>query len=111
MAFAGFAEEDSFDAAAGAKGFFDEADAFDADGAGFRGKATAQGHAEFLEPAIVAAGEDSRRGCGRAGGVTRGFAGGSHQVERNKFRAWEANRGQQRRPLLAGVLMLVLRPK
>jgi hypothetical protein len=33
MAFAGFAEEDSFDAAAGAKGFFDKADAFDAHGA------------------------------------------------------------------------------
>src|SRR5579863_1115804 len=37
MAFAGFAEEDSFDAAAGAQGFLDKAHAFDADGAGFRG--------------------------------------------------------------------------
>ena len=39
MAFAGFAEEDGFDAAAGAKGFFDEADAFYADEAGFGGQA------------------------------------------------------------------------
>ncbi len=31
MAFAGLAEEDCFDAAAGAKRFFDEADAFNAD--------------------------------------------------------------------------------
>src|SRR5208282_3202479 len=42
VAFAGLAEEDGFDAAAGAESFFDEADAFDSDRAGFRGQAAAQ---------------------------------------------------------------------
>ena len=37
MAFAGFAEQDGLDRAAGAKGFFDQADAFDADTARFSG--------------------------------------------------------------------------
>lgn len=62
MAFAGFAEEDRFDGAAGAQGFFDQADTFDADGAGFRGQAAAERHAELFEPAILAAGKDSGRG-------------------------------------------------
>ncbi len=62
VALAGFGEEDGLDAAARAESFFDEADAFDADGAGFRGQATAKRHAEVLEPAIVAAGQDSRSG-------------------------------------------------
>lgn len=83
MAFAGLAEEDCFDAAAGAKRFFDEADAFDADGAGLRGKTAAERHAEFFEPAIVAAGEDSGHGCARCG--TSGFAGGGHCRQGNKF--------------------------
>jgi hypothetical protein len=48
MAFAGFAEEDGFNAAAGAESFFDEADTFDADGAGLRWQAAAKRHAEFL---------------------------------------------------------------
>jgi len=89
VAFAGLTEEDRFDATAGTKRFFDEADAFDADGAGFRGKTAAERHAEFFEPAIVAAGEDSGRGCARCG--ASGFAGGSHQGERSKFRAGEVN--------------------
>jgi hypothetical protein len=42
MAFAGFAEEDSIDAAAGAKRFLDKADAFDTDGAGLRWQASAK---------------------------------------------------------------------
>jgi hypothetical protein len=62
MTFAGFAEKDRFDGATGAQGLFDEADAFDADGAGFRGQASAERQAEFFEPAILAAGEDSGRG-------------------------------------------------
>ena len=37
MALAAFAEEDGFDAAAGAESFFSEANAFDAYGAGFCG--------------------------------------------------------------------------
>ena len=89
MTLAGFAEEYCFDAAAGAKRFFDEANAFDANGAGFRGKTAAECHAEFFEPAIVAAGEDSGRGCARCG--ASGFAGGSHQGERSKFRAGEVS--------------------
>ena len=54
VAFAGFAEEDGFNLATGGEGFFDEAEAFDADGVGFGGQAAAEGHAEELEPAIVA---------------------------------------------------------
>jgi hypothetical protein len=40
VALAGFAEEDRVDAAAGFEGFFDEACAFDTDGAGFGGEAS-----------------------------------------------------------------------
>ncbi len=85
MALAGFAEENRFDAAAGTKRFFDEADAFDADRAGFRGQTAAERHAEFLEPAVVAASEDSGRDCVCASSVAGGFAWGGHQWERNKF--------------------------
>jgi hypothetical protein len=56
MALAGFAEENRLDAATGAKRFFDEADSFDADGAGFRRQAAAESHAELFEPAVVSAG-------------------------------------------------------
>jgi hypothetical protein len=93
MAFAGFTEEDSFDAAAGAKGFFDEADSFDAYGAGFGGQAAAESHAKLFEVAIVAARQDSGRGRRRAGGVAGGFAWGSHQGERNKFPTVRGNPG------------------
>ena len=62
VAFAGFAEEDCFDRTTRAKGFFDQADAFDADGAGFRGQTAAERHAKLFEPAVVAAGEDAGRG-------------------------------------------------
>src|SRR5579859_3135606 len=64
MAFAGLAEENGIDAATGVKSFFDESDAFDANGAGFCGKPAAKRHAEFFEPAVVPAGEDSGHGCG-----------------------------------------------
>jgi hypothetical protein len=57
MAFAGFAEEHGANGTTGTKRFFDKADTFDADGARLSGKAAAESHAEFLEPAIVAAGE------------------------------------------------------
>ena len=89
VAFAGFAEEHSFDAAAGAKRFLDETDAFNADRAGFRGQTAAQRHAEFLEPAIVAAGEDARRSS--AWGAAGGFAGGGHCSERSKLSTTEGN--------------------
>jgi len=58
MAFAGFAEEDCFDATSGAEGFFDKAGAFNADGTVFGGKAAAESDAELLEPAVLAAGEE-----------------------------------------------------
>jgi len=58
MTAAGFGKENSFDAAARSQGFFGEADAFDADGARFGGKAAAQRDAKFLEPAIFAARDD-----------------------------------------------------
>ena len=76
MALAGFAEEDRFDGAARAKRFFDQADAFDADGAGFCGQAATERQAELLEPAIVPAGEE-RRGA-MVHRATRGFAWGGH---------------------------------
>ena len=86
VAFAGFAEEDCLDGAAGAQGFFDQADAFDADRAGLRGQAAAERHAELFEPAIVAASEDSGRCFRCVGSVAGGFARSGHQGERNKFR-------------------------
>ncbi len=64
VALAGFAEEDGFDFAAGGEGFFDEAEPFDADGAGFGGEAPAKGHAEELEPAVVAGGDGGGGGFG-----------------------------------------------
>jgi hypothetical protein len=63
MAFARFAEEHGLDATAGTQRFFDEADAFYADEAAFRGQTAAESHAELLEPAIVAAGEERRLTC------------------------------------------------
>src|SRR5579859_3221964 len=95
MAFAGFAEEYGIDAAAGTKGFFDKADSLDADGAGFRGKPAAKRHAEFFEPAVVPAGEDSGRVCG--GSVTSGLFCGSHRRQSNKFTRHEGN-GPGREP-------------
>jgi hypothetical protein len=64
VAFAGFAEENGFDAAGGAESFFNEARAFDADGAVFRGKAATEGDAKLLEPAVFAAGEEVGGGGG-----------------------------------------------
>ncbi|GAC1621293.1 MAG: hypothetical protein NVS9B13_12620 [Candidatus Acidiferrum sp.] len=54
MAFAGFAEENGFDAAAGAKRFLHQPGALDTDASGLGGQTAAQGHAELLEPAILA---------------------------------------------------------
>ncbi len=78
MAFAGFAEEDGLNAATGTQSFFDEAYAFDADEAVFRGQAAAQSHAELLEPAIVAAGEERR--------VVRGTSVARHLSRRSHHR-------------------------
>jgi hypothetical protein len=82
MAFAGFAEEDGFDAAGGAESFFDEADAFDADGTVFGGEAAAESDAELLEPTVVAAGEE----VGGGGG----FGRGGHGRKGSKCRGWNA---------------------
>src|SRR5258708_18755593 len=76
MALTRFTEEDGLDAASRAQGLFDEADAFDADVAGFGGQAAAKGHAKGLEPAIVATGEN--RWCARRASQTGVFAGSSH---------------------------------
>ena len=62
VAYAGFAEEDCFDGAAGFEGFFYEAKAFDAYAAGIGLEAAAEGDAKLFEPAVVAAGEE---GIGR----------------------------------------------
>src|SRR5215472_11568187 len=67
VAFAGFAEQDCFDFAAGGEGFFDKAEAFDADRAGFGGEAAAEGHAKQFQPAIVAAHDRCRSGFCRRG--------------------------------------------
>jgi hypothetical protein len=64
------------DAATGTHSFFDEPDTFNANEAVFRGQAAAESHAELLEPAIVAAGEERGLTCGAS--VTSGFAGRSH---------------------------------
>jgi hypothetical protein len=48
MAFAGFAEEDGFDGAAGFEGFMDEAKAFDAYAAGVCLEAAAEGDAKLF---------------------------------------------------------------
>jgi len=73
MAFAGFAEEDGLDAAGGPESF-STAGAFDADGTVFGGKAAAEGHAELLEPAVFAAGEEVGGDGGGFGsrGIPRG---------------------------------------
>jgi hypothetical protein len=84
MALAGFAEENRVDAAAGAQSFFDEADAFYSDGAGFGGQPTAQGKAKFLEPAILATGNRGGRWA-RCAGVAGEFAKSGHECERSKF--------------------------
>ena len=82
VAFAGFAEEDGFDAAGGAESFFNEARAFDADGAVFRGKAAAEGDAKLLEPAVFAAGEE-------VGGIG-GFGRRGHWRKVSKFAGGKA---------------------
>src|SRR5258708_6459613 len=76
MTFAGFAEEDGLNAAAGTQSFFDKPDALDADEAVFRGQAAAESHAELLQPAVVAAGEE--RGLAGGANVTSRFAGRCH---------------------------------
>src|SRR6266478_6414724 len=75
MAFTGFAEEHGLNAAAGTQRFFDEAHAFNANEAAFRGQAAAESHAELLEPAIVAACQERGRTFGAS--ITSGFAGRS----------------------------------
>jgi hypothetical protein len=76
MATSGFTEKHSFDAATRAQSFFDEPDTLDAHESVLCGQAAAQSHAELLEPAIVATGEERR--VVRGTSVTGGFAGGCH---------------------------------
>jgi len=90
MALAGFAEEPRADAAPGTKRFFDESHAFHANEAVFRRQTAAQSHAELLEPAIVAAGEERRAIHGRAV-IASSFARCSHYVEGSKFSIVQAN--------------------
>ena len=105
MAFAGFAEQDGFDAAGGAQGFFDEAGAFDANGTVFGGKAAAEGHAELLEPAVFATAEEVGRVCrtraaggfgssGHCGEVSK-FAGGRRRAVSYEFSVASEERGEE----------------
>lgn len=83
MAFAGFTEEHGADWAGGTEGFFDEARAFDTDGARFGRKASAKSYAKFLEPFVFAGGDDGRMRRGlarRAGRVGPGGHGGQFTV-------------------------------
>src|ERR1700730_7844071 len=70
MALAGFAEQHCLDGARGAKRFFNQAYAFDADGTRFGRQSAAQCETKFLQPAIVAA-----RDRGRSTGSSRGASG------------------------------------
>ena len=76
MAFAGFAEEHRLNAAAGTESFFDQAHALNADESVFRGQAAAESHAELLEPAIVATGEE--RGLTGGASASCDLTGCSH---------------------------------
>jgi len=76
VALACFAEENGLDGAAGTQGLLDEANAFNADESVVRGQTSAQGYAELLEPAIIAAGEE--RGVICRTSAARSFARGSH---------------------------------
>jgi hypothetical protein len=58
MTLAGLAEENSFDAAARTKSFFDKTRAFNANGTAIGGQSAAKSHAEVLEPPVVAAGDE-----------------------------------------------------
>ena len=79
VALARFAEKDGLDFASGGKGFFDQADAFNANRPGLGGKSATQGHTEELQPAIVAGGQRSRGGFDGRGHFTwkrsRGMGG------------------------------------
>lgn len=74
MPLTGFAEKHGVNLAAGAKGFLNQADTFDADEAPFGGQTAAKSHAELLQPAIVAAAEERRviRGTSGARDLSRG---------------------------------------
>ena len=89
MALAGFAEQQGLDPAAGAERFFDQAHAFYAHKAIFRGQAAAEGHAKLFEPAIVAAGE--QRGFAGRSRVSCRLARRSHSLEVSKFQPAGAN--------------------
>src|SRR5215472_3457889 len=73
MPLAGLAEEHGLNGTPGAQRFFDEADAFDPDEAAFGGQPAAQRHPKLLEPAIVAAREESGLPSGTT--VTHGSPG------------------------------------
>jgi hypothetical protein len=77
MTFAGLAEQDGTNGRTRAQSFFDEARAFDANRTRFGRKAAAKSDAKFFKPAIVTAGEESRRGRSGAIGFER-FARSGH---------------------------------
>jgi hypothetical protein len=89
MALAGFAEEHSLNAATGAEGLFNETWAFDTDEAVFGSQAPAESHAKFLEPTILAAGQERRVTSGAR--TASDFSGRGHHVEGSKFSIVEAN--------------------
>jgi len=76
MAFARFAEEHGLDPAAGSQCFFNKSRAFNANESVFRRKPAAKSHAELLEPAIVAAGE--QRGIASRASAASSFSGSCH---------------------------------
>lgn len=85
----GLAEEHGLNGAAGTQGFFDEADAFNADEAVFRWQAAAESYTELFEPAIFTAGQKHRFACGAR--VPGGFSWRGHYRERSKLLAGDAN--------------------
>jgi len=102
VAFAGFAEEDTLDAAGGAESFFHEARAFDAHGAVFGGKAAAESDAKLLEPAVFAAGEQiggiggvGRRGHGRK--VSKSGGGKAIEMRSSKTKFEKRNSKNENR--------------
>src|SRR5438105_15270005 len=89
MALAGLAEEHGLDRAAGTQRFFDQANPFDSHKAAFRGQTAAERHAKFLEPSIVAAGEE--RGFARVANGAGGFARRGHSWEGSRLQPASAH--------------------
>ena len=76
MAFSGFAEKHRLDAAAGTQRFFDKAGSFNTDESILGREPPAKSDAEFLEPTIIAAGE--QRVITGSSSAASGFSGCCH---------------------------------